>query len=268
MRPALWLSAEFLALVTTCATAAALGHPRAVYEGVVVHIEDGDTIDVRIGDRVERVRYIGIDAPEVPHHGLDGTRGGEAARRLNRALVRGRRVSLELDVEERDHYGRLLAYVWVGDRMINLEMVRRGYARVLTIPPNIRHEGRFAQAETEARVAGRGLWGSGDPGARRNAASPPVVSSASAVVSGATASPPGARGHRLTKGRPAAPRPTRSCPGLTARVPDRRPGTRGRTPPAGCLPSKAPLAPSRGGIAPLESPTGRPPAVGTAASSR
>ena len=76
MRPALWLSAEFLALVTTCATAAALGHPRAVHEGVVVHVEDGDTIDVRIGDRVERVRYIGIDAPEVPHHEMEGTRGG------------------------------------------------------------------------------------------------------------------------------------------------------------------------------------------------
>src|SRR6266852_9635484 len=205
MWPALWLPAEFLVIVTACASAAALGDPREVREGVVVHIEDGDTIDVRIGDRLEHVRFIGIDAPEVPHHGMDGTRGGEAAARLNQALAGGRRVNLERDVEERDHYGRLLAYVWVGDRMINLEMVRRGYARVLTIPPNIRHERWFEQAESEARVAGRGLWGSGDLGGPTNAASPPVVASASAVVSGETASPPGARGHRLTKGRSAAP---------------------------------------------------------------
>lgn len=222
MRPALWLSAELLALVTTCALAAALGDPQSVHEGVVVHIEDGDTIDVRIGDRVERVRYIGIDAPEVPHHGMEGTRGGEAAARVNRALAGGRRVRLELDAEERDHYGRLLAYVWVGDRMINLEMVRRGYARALTIPPNIHHEGRFEEAETEARAAGRGLWGSGDLGGPRNTASPPVVASAASVVSGTTASPPGARTHRLTKGRPAAPHPPRGCRARTARVPDRR----------------------------------------------
>ena len=230
MRPALWLSAEFLALVTTCATAAALGHPRAVHEGVVVHIEDGDTIDVRIGDRVERVRYIGIDAPEVPHHGLDGTRGGEAARRLNRALARGRRVSLELDAEERDHYGRLLAYVWVGDRMINLEMVRRGYARVLTIPPNVRYERWFEQAESEARVASRGLWGSGDLGGPTNSASPPVVASTSSIGSRAPPSPPGARARRLTNGRHRAPHPSAGGQGLVRRAPERRlgPGALGR----------------------------------------
>ena len=231
MRPALWLSAELLALVTTCATAAALGHPRAVHEGVVVHIEDGDTIDVRIGDRVERVRYIGIDAPEVPHHDTDGTRGGEAAKRLNRALAGGRRVSLELDAEERDRYGRLLAYVRVGDRMINLEMVRRGYARVLTIPPNTRYERRFEQAETEARVTGRGLWGSGDLGGPTNTAPPPALASRTA------ASRPRARAHRLTNGRHAAPHPARGCPGLAGRVPDRPPEPRGGLgPQAPCRP--------------------------------
>ena len=262
MRPALWLSAELLALVTTCATAAALGHPRAVHEGVVVHIEDGDTIDVRIGDRVERVRYIGIDAPEVPHHDTEGTRGGESARRLNRALAGGRRVSLELDAEERDHYGRLLAYVRVGDRMINLEMVRRGYARVLTIPPNTRYERRFEQAETEARVSGRGLWGSGDLGGPTSSAPPPALASRTA------ASRPRARAHRLTNGRHAAPHQARSCPWTQRACARPPPGTTGRTPPAGCLPSKAPPATSSGIPRPSGCPTTRPPAGGTAASSR
>src|SRR5262249_24307162 len=57
----------------------------------------------------------------------------------------------------------LLAYVWAGDTMINLEMVRRGYARVLTIPPNVRYQGRFERAEAEAQAARLGLWGDGDP---------------------------------------------------------------------------------------------------------
>ncbi len=258
MRPALWLSAELLALVTTCATAAARGQPPAVREGVVVHVEDGDTIDVRIGDRLERVRYIGIDAPEVPHHDTDGTRGGEAAMRLNRALAGGRRVSLELDAEERDRYGRLLAYVRVGDRMINLEMVRQCYARVLNIRPNIRYERRFRQAETEARVSGRGLWGSGDLAGPTNTASPPVV--APSVVSRTRASLPRARAQRLTSGRSAAPYPPRGRHGLTARVPGHRLEPRGGLRlQAACRPR---LHPSRAGgsIARLDA-TRRPSAV-------
>jgi micrococcal nuclease len=131
-------------------------------EATVVHVDDGDTIDVWIDGRRERVRYIGIDAPEIAHDGVGGERGGEAATRLNQALLRGRRVRLEFDRERRDRYGRLLAYVWVGNVMINVELVRRGYARVLTIPPNVRHERWFARAEAEAQAGHRGLWREGD----------------------------------------------------------------------------------------------------------
>ncbi len=128
----------------------------------VVWVDDGDTIDVRIADRVERVRYIGIDAPEVPHHGEGGSPGGPAAAEVNRALVAGKPVTLELDAEPRDKYGRLLAYVWVNGEMANLEMVQRGYAHTLTIPPNVRYARSFADAERGARAAGRGLWGGDD----------------------------------------------------------------------------------------------------------
>jgi len=67
-------------------------------------------------------------------------------------------VRLELDVQERDRYGRLLAYVWVGDTMVNAELVRRGYAQVMTIPPNVKYQQLLVKLQREAREAGRGLW--------------------------------------------------------------------------------------------------------------
>src|SRR5262249_27610607 len=136
--------------------------PAATAEALVVHVDDGDTIDVWVEGRRERVRYIGIDAPEIAHDGVGGARGGEAAKRLNRALLGSRRLRLAFDPERRDRYGRLLAYVWLGGTMINVEIVRHGFARVLTIPPNVRYERWFTTAEAEARAASRGLWGDGE----------------------------------------------------------------------------------------------------------
>ena len=159
MRGAIAVSALLFAGVVAVP---ALAAPRSSREATVIRVEDGDTIDVRLGDRVERVRYIGMDAPEVPHYGVGGERGAAVAAQLNETLVGSGRVSLEFDRERRDRYGRLLAYVWVGDAMINIEMVRRGYARALTIRPNVRYERWFASAEAEARTSRLGLWASGD----------------------------------------------------------------------------------------------------------
>jgi len=150
-------------LLTSALGSDAWAEPAPAREATVTHVDDGDTIDVWVDGRRERVRYIGIDAPEVAHDGVGGARGGRAATRLNQALVGGRQVRLELDRERRDRYGRLLAYVWSGRVMINLELVRRGYARVLTIPPNVRYERWFVRAQAEAQAAHRGLWGDGDP---------------------------------------------------------------------------------------------------------
>jgi micrococcal nuclease len=72
--------------------------------------------------------------------------------------VGGRQIRLELDVQVRDRYGRLLAYVWAGEVMVNAELVRRGYAQVMTIPPNVRYQELFLKLQREARQAGRGLW--------------------------------------------------------------------------------------------------------------
>lgn len=158
---ALALAALVLALSSPplAPTPAAAQRPVAVRSlvGEVVRVVDGDTILVRLGERVEKVRYIGIDTPEVGGRGGPEPGAAEAAA-LNRALVEGRRVRLELDVQERDRYGRLLAYVWVGDLMVNAELVRRGYAQVMTVPPNVRHQALFRRLQRDARQAGRGLW--------------------------------------------------------------------------------------------------------------
>ena len=148
------LGGGLLALVTALP---AWSTPAPV-EGTVVRVVDGDTIHVRIGARVEKVRYIGVNTPEVHHPTKGEEPGGREAAQVNRRLVEGQAIRLELDVQERDRYGRLLAYVWIGDLMINAELVRLGYAQVMTIPPNVRYQEVFLKLQREAREAGRGLW--------------------------------------------------------------------------------------------------------------
>jgi micrococcal nuclease len=109
---------------------------------------------------VERVRYIGIDAPETAKPDAPGECYGEHAREANARLVGDRDVSLELDVEERDRYGRLLAYVHAGRTNVTAELVRRGYAQPLTVPPNVRYVTAIMRLARDARRARRGLWGS------------------------------------------------------------------------------------------------------------
>ena len=132
--------------------------PGEAIEGTVVRVVDGDTIHVKLWERVEKVRYIGVNTPEVHHPTKGEEPGGREAAEVNRRLVEGQAVRLELDVQERDRYGRLLAYVWIGDLMINAELVRLGYAQVMTIPPNVRYQEVFLKLQREAREAGRGLW--------------------------------------------------------------------------------------------------------------
>jgi len=120
-----------------------------------VGIADGDTVRVRLGSgRVERVRYIGIDAPER------GTCFSARATAFNARLVEGREVRLVGDVEARDRYGRLLAYVYVGETLVNAELLRGGFAAPLVVRPNVRYADRFAQLARDARRAGTGLWSS------------------------------------------------------------------------------------------------------------
>ena len=121
------------------------------------NISDGDTIAVICDGRFEKVRLIGIDAPELAQRPW-----GRRAKRCLEALVEDAdaAVSLEYDIVPRDKYGRLLAYVWTRDRkMINEEMLKKGCAVLFTYPPNVRYIRRFRAALKTAQDNKRGIWG-------------------------------------------------------------------------------------------------------------
>ena len=134
--------------------------PSGSGSGRVLRVVDGDTIRVALRSGVERVRYIGVDAPESVKPGVPVECFAKRASALNERLVAGERVKLVRDVEERDRYGRLLAYVYRArdGLFVNAELVRRGYATVATFPPNVAHEREFRRLANRARMSGRGLW--------------------------------------------------------------------------------------------------------------
>ncbi|MDR0853326.1 MAG: thermonuclease family protein [Clostridiales Family XIII bacterium] len=123
----------------------------------VTDVIDGDTFTVSTG---EKVRLIGIDTPEVHHS--DEKRNvpfGEVASEYTRSLLLGKSVILEFDEERTDKYGRLLAYVYLEDGIFfNESLVRKGYARTMTIPPNVTYEKLLNKAEREAKRSGIGIW--------------------------------------------------------------------------------------------------------------
>lgn len=119
---------------------------------------DGDTIEVRLHGRLEDVRYIGVDTPETVKPGEPVGCFGPQASDFNHGLVERRRVRLAFDAERRDVYGRLLAYVTLRGRFVNAMLVRRGFARSLTIAPNTAHARLFRRLERRAGRLGRGLW--------------------------------------------------------------------------------------------------------------
>lgn len=128
----------------------------------VVEVSDGDTIDVDFGGDVEAVRLLGIDTPET-HHPTKPVEcfGAEASARTAELLPEGTAVRLVRDVEARDRYGRLLAYVYRAEDelFVNRSLAEDGYADTLDIAPNDAHAAELAQVVSVARAEGRGLWG-------------------------------------------------------------------------------------------------------------
>lgn len=120
-------------------------------------VVDGDTAYTAEGDAV---RYLLLDAPEVAHQpGVPSDCYAVEAAAENRALSEGREVRLEYDRECRDHYGRLLAYVWHGESLVNELLLAGGAGRLLVIAPNDRYAREMRRAEDDARSRGAGLWG-------------------------------------------------------------------------------------------------------------
>ena len=118
----------------------------------VIEVIDGDTIVIEGG---YRVRYIGIDTPEVYPR---AEAFGKEAWQANRTLVEGKVVRLERDVSQTDTYGRLVRYVYVDDIFVNAELVRQGLAQAQAYPPDTEYQDYLEQMEDEAREAGRGMW--------------------------------------------------------------------------------------------------------------
>src|SRR3954453_4767668 len=141
------------------ATADTAGPGPSRFAAVVTEPVDGDTVRVRTARGTETVRFLGVNTPET-HHPTKGVEcfGPEAAAFTDRRLT-GRRIELELDVEHRDVYGRLLAYVIVDGRRFNDVLLEQGDARLLVIPPNGSHGRTMLAEELAARRAARGLWG-------------------------------------------------------------------------------------------------------------
>ena len=151
-------------LVGSSAVGRWLGEQRraadALNSAIVVEVVDGDTVTVRSADgATDTVRLLGVDTPETHHPERGVECFGPEASAYTRERLEGEWVELEDDVEGRDRYGRRLAYVSVGGRRFNDELLRRGYARLLVIAPNREHARALLRAELDAKSAQRGLWG-------------------------------------------------------------------------------------------------------------
>jgi len=131
------------------------GTKKEKLEFTVKRVIDGDTIELENG---ERIRYIGIDTPETVDPRKPVQCFGNAAKAKNTELTAGQKVRLEPDVSERDQYGRLLRYVYVGETFINLELVRQGYAYASPFPPDVKYKQLFYEAGRAARETNLGLW--------------------------------------------------------------------------------------------------------------
>ena len=139
----------------------------------VVSIVDGDTLKITYNGQKESVRLIGIDTPESRINKKtkkDAKRSGQdietiiamgkrATAYVESLVSTGNTITIEFDVQERDRYGRLLGYVYLSNgKMLNEEIIKAGYAKVMTIPPDVKYKDRFLNAFKYAREAKRGLW--------------------------------------------------------------------------------------------------------------
>lgn len=123
----------------------------------VSKVVDGDTFYL---DNGEKIRLIGVDAPESRRTGKKeiGYFGKEAKEYVTN-LLKGKKVELKFDVGRYDQYHRTLAYVYLEDgTFLNAELVKQGYAMVMTVPPNVKFADKFVRLQQEARENNRGLW--------------------------------------------------------------------------------------------------------------
>jgi micrococcal nuclease len=161
---------EATATPTATSTAASPATPASTFgptgqttEASVVRVVDGDTIVVAYGGKQYKVRYIGMNTPESVDPSSPIEFMGPEASAANKVLVAGKTVVLEKDVSETDRYDRLLRYVWLTDgaawTLVNLELIKEGFASVSTFPPDVKYVDVYLAAERDAEATAVGLWG-------------------------------------------------------------------------------------------------------------
>ena len=188
----------------------ALAPPRIPAQ--VPRVIDGDTIEVAINGQSHRVRYIGIDCPETVHPDRGIEWMGPEAVQANKGLVQGSVVCLEKDISGSDKYGRLLRYVWVGDLLVNAELVRLGCCLPSTYQPDVKHQDDLLKAQKEAREAGRGLWGPA-----------PTATMAAPTLAPTPSSPPPTASLTAASAKPTSTRTPTKRPLLPTPMPTRMP---------------------------------------------
>ncbi len=133
--------------------------PKEAVAAKVQRVVDGDTFVAEVKGRRERIRVIGVDTPESVDPNRPDEPYGEEASNFAKRYLDGATVRLAGDVEPRDRYGRMLAYVWLEDGTFwNALLAAEGYAQQLTIPPNVTYASLFRRLVSEAREHDRGLW--------------------------------------------------------------------------------------------------------------
>ncbi len=127
--------------------------------GKVMNVVDGDTIDIQFENgKEERVRLVLVDTPETKHPTKPVQPFGPEASAFTKEMLTGKNVQVELDVQERDQYGRILAYVYIDGKMFNELLLEKGLARVAVFPPNTRYVDEFYAIQKKAQEAKLGIW--------------------------------------------------------------------------------------------------------------
>lgn len=144
--------------MSACSTDELSNQPNTI-PAKVIKVVDGDTLKVRIDEKTETVRLLLIDTPETKHPSKPVQPFGPEASSFTKETLDGERIELELGISERDKYGRLLAYVWIGEEMFNELLLKKGLARVAYIyQPNVKYVDKFQSIQRSAQEKGVGIW--------------------------------------------------------------------------------------------------------------
>lgn len=129
------------------------------FETTVTRVVDGDTFHATINNKDEKIRLILVDTPETVKRNVQIQRYGPEASAYTKSVLKpGTKVTLELDVQERDPYGRILAYVYINGKMLNETLLEKGLARVAVFPPNTRYVDEFREIQDKAKQQKLGVW--------------------------------------------------------------------------------------------------------------